>query len=381
MAEHLKLEELMIFALKRDFKPENAENYISRYFALKNKLYKDLLDWIRANEPMLSDHGPAHIDNVLNNAYKLLEKEINSLHDKDGNKAQLKGIDLFLLCTSILFHDVGNFFKREYHNLNIDKVIQDLFSQFFYGDNKREKQHIITIGKAHTGKGEDGGSNPLKDVPESDHSAGEEIKLRSIASIVRLADELAEGPQRTCQYMSMMGKITPESEIYHRYADCTHIMIDANNGRINLAYEIEINVMENQNFSQNDRENLQSLLGLIYKRIFKLDQERKYCGYYCDILKSIKETQVSFRFYNKGILVDFKLNPLVLTDLTVPGDEAKSIIEGRGDLEINAVIDNLDKALSSMSFQPKKSPEKTENITVLPDRKYSWFAKLVGIKK
>jgi len=378
MAEHLKLEELMIFALKRDYKPEIAQNYISRYFALKHKLYIDLLDWIRANEPMLSDHGPTHIDNVLNNACKLLEKEINSLYDKDGNKAQYKGIDLFLLCTSILFHDVGNFFQRKYHNQNIDRVIQDLFSQFFYSEHKREKQHIITIGKAHTGKGEDGSSNPLKDVPESEHSAGEKIKLRSIAAIVRLADELAEGPQRTCQYMGMMRKITPESEIYHRYADCTNIMIDANNGRINLAYEIEINASESQNFSQKDREYLQNLLELIYKRIFKLDQERKYCGYYCDILKSIKETQVSFSFYNKGILVDFKLNPLVLTDLTVPGDKAKSIIDGRGDLEINAVIDNLDKALSCMSLQPIISSEKTENITEPLDRKKGWFAKLLG---
>lgn len=65
MAEHSKIEELMQSALKRDFKPEESSAFISRYFLAKDKLYKELLNWIRTNEPMLSDHSSEHIDNVL----------------------------------------------------------------------------------------------------------------------------------------------------------------------------------------------------------------------------------------------------------------------------------------------------------------------------
>ena len=125
MAKHLKLEELMIFALERDFKADLAQSFISRYFLAKNKLYTELLTWIRANESMLTDHGPEHIDNVLNNAYRLLEKEVNNLADNDENKAKYKGIELYVLCMSILFHDVGNFFQREYHNQNIQNSVLD----------------------------------------------------------------------------------------------------------------------------------------------------------------------------------------------------------------------------------------------------------------
>ncbi len=380
MAEHLKLEELMIFALKRDFKPELAQSYISRYFTMKDKLYRELLEWIRANEPMLSDHSSSHIDNVLNNAYKLLEQEANNLADLDANKAKYKGIDLYLLCTSILFHDVGNFFQRAYHNQNIQVVLNDLFSQFFYNEFKREKNHIISAGRAHTGRDSDGSKDTLKGVSVIDHSAGEKIQLRDIAAIVRLADELAEDPQRTCQYMLWKKKITPESNIYHRYAECTNIMIDAQNGRINLTYDIELNLDTSQIMSDTDRKYLKEFLELIHKRIFKLDQERKYCGYYCEILKSIKETQVSFNFFNQGILVGFKLEPLILTDLTIPGDQAKSIIEGRDDLEIDSVINELDRSLSSMSMQPKIS-DKTNNYEGKSAQKTGWFGRIFGEKQ
>lgn len=377
MAKHLKLEELMIFALERDFKPALSESYISRYFLLKDKLYREFLTWIRANEPMLSDHGPDHIDNVLDNAYQLLGRELDNLSSKDETIARYKGIDLYFLCTTILFHDVGNFYQRKYHNENIQFVINNTFSDFFYNQFNREKNLIIAAGRAHSGKENE---DTLKNISETEHSAGHEIKLQEIAAIVRLADELAEGPQRTCKYMSSAGKITPESEIYHRYAECTHLKIDAKNGRINIAYDIYLDVNENQVMPDAEREKLKELLEFIHKRVFKLDQERKYCGYYCDTLKSIKETQVSFSFYNQGILIDFKLNPLILTDLTVPGDNAKSIVEGRTDLEIDTVVGNLDAALSGMSLQPKISCGEPV-VSIPPDESRNWFSKLLGAKK
>lgn len=361
MAEHLKLEELMIFALKRDFKSDPAQGFISRYFLAKDKLYNGLLPWIRANEPMLSDHGPDHIDNVLKNAYKLLAKEANNLADDVTNKAKYKGIDLYVLCMSILFHDVGNFFQRQGHNQNIQTVLNDLFSQFFYGEFKRDKNHIISAGRAHTGRDSDGSKDTLKGVPEIEHCGGEKIQLRDIAAIVRLADELAEGPQRTCQYMSLKEKISPESKIYHRYAESTHIMIDAQNGRINLTYEIELNLDTSKQLSESDKKGLKEFLELIHERIFKLDQERKYCGFYCETLKSISETQVSFNFSNQDIPVDFKHQPLVLTDLTIPGDKAKSIIEGRGDLEIDSVIEELVSSLLPMNLNSNTSSKKVVN--------------------
>ncbi|MAM71827.1 MAG: hypothetical protein CMP91_11875 [Gammaproteobacteria bacterium] len=366
MADYLPLEDLMIIALQEQYPSAKAKSLESRYFTIKDKLYNELLEWIRASEPMLSDHGPKHVDNVLNNAHKLLEAEI------DGSRVyNFSGFDLYILCLTILFHDVGNFYHREFHNQNIQKILVDMFSPLFTGEHSREKKHIISAGRAHTGKAEDGTKDTLSDIAEIEHCAGDRIYLREIAAIVRLADELAEGPQRTNSYMIATGKISKESLIFHRYAECTHIMIDALNGRINICYEIELDVEEGQALSSEDKSATSELLTFIHDRIFKLDQERKYCGYYCNALKQIKETQVSFNFSNKAHAIDFKIEPLVLTDLTIPGEKSKSVIEGRNDLEIDTVVAELSNALVGHSTTPIGVESATSSVK---KRKAEWLS-------
>lgn len=343
MADKLKLESLMIFGLLRDMKADDANAYIGTYWAVKGKLYGDFLKWIRSNEPQLTDHGPEHIDDVLNNAYDLLENEYESLKSEESRAATYSGIELYILCMSILFHDVGNFFKRDAHNLQIVTIINDMFSQFFYGETKRDKAHIIIAGRAHTGKKN---SDTLKDVPEVEQSNRYKIHLRQIAAIVRLADELAEGAQRTCSYMLEKNLVKKESQIFHEYASVTQHMIDARNGRINITYDIELKWDVQKGPDESQKNKLRELLEYIHIRINKLNQERKYCGYYCETLKKISETQVSFNFSNNDIQIDTSYAALILTDLTVPGDNEKNIIEGREDLQIGQIVENLANSFS-----------------------------------
>lgn len=383
MAKYLKLEELMITALEKDFKEDKAQELSGRYFLAKSKLNKGLLQWIRVNEPMLTDHSEDHIENVLNNAYKLLEKYVLNLesYNKD-TQPKYSGLDLYILCMTILFHDVGNFFQRGGHNQHIQTVINDMFKDFFFGEFKREKSHIITAGRAHTGKNSEGTKDTLRGIPEIEHCGGEPVKLRDIASIVRLADELAEGPQRTCQYMLDKEKVSPESEIYHRYATCTHLMIDTLNGRVSVAYEIELKCNNVSGMTEGDKTDLSKLLDLIHERIFKLDQERKYCGYYCDTLKSIGETQVSFNFFNNGQMLDLRFESLVLTDLTVPGDTAKQILEGRDDLKVDAVVKEVAESIYQTLEEPFVRRTKSESSEDPTDdiSKISWFKAIFGGK-
>lgn len=343
-SSQLQIESLMIHGLKRDMKAQEADTYIGTYFAVKGKLYTDFLEWIRANEPQLSDHSSTHVDDVLNNAYDLLESIHENLRSKDPlTKVKYTGFELYILCMTILFHDVGNFFKRQGHNQEIETVINDLFSDFFYGIHRRDKSHIIRAGRAHTGKHN---SDTLKDVAELEHSNRFKIHLRQIAAIVRLADELAEGSQRTCSYMLEKGLYEQSSNIYHEYAASTQYMIDALNGRINITYDIELNWDEKSGPSEDEKKKIIKFLEFIHVRINKLNQERKYCGYYCETLKKISETQVSFNFSNKKAPVNTDYKALILTDLTVPGDNEKNIIAGRDDLQVLQVVESLVTALS-----------------------------------
>jgi len=55
---HLHIEEALIKALRLQFTESDAKAFESRYFLAKTILVDEILPWIRANEPYLSDGNP-----------------------------------------------------------------------------------------------------------------------------------------------------------------------------------------------------------------------------------------------------------------------------------------------------------------------------------
>jgi hypothetical protein len=343
--ENLLLEQAMIDALNKQLPASEAKIYWTRYFSFKHKLETQVLEWIRTSEGSLTDHGPKHIENLLNNAYKLISPEIHKLL-KGEPSSSLNAIDIYLLATTILFHDVGNIFGREKHNMTIQRVMNDIFDSDFQDIHKRERTLIYAAAKAHTGKGDDLSVDTLQDIPRTNQLNGHQVAHQDIAAIVRFADELAEGPQRTSSYAQRIKIFDPSSEKFHRYASTLDIAIDPKNERISLVYEIEVNTDQEGKITEKQEEELKIFLNYIYERIHKLDAERKYCSFYCDILKSIKKTIVNFTFTNNGFQVNFKVEPLTLTDLVIPKKfltRAEEIASphGRADLNAESLINNL----------------------------------------
>jgi hypothetical protein len=330
----LQLEQAMHDALKKDQTPENAQKNITKYTMCKNKLFGSILEWIRTNEPNLTDHGPDHIDNVLNNVYKLVEVDIENGH--------FSGLDLYIMCMAVLFHDVGNIFSRDKHNQNIQPVIKE-FDQIL--DVKRERQVVVKAGRAHSGKS---GDDTLRELDEAFPIGGEAIKLREIAAIIRFADELAEGPQRTSAFMNNLGLFSKDSKIYHKYAECTDIHIDSKNERISLNYSVELSGYTDLPASTALNSELGAFIEYIYSRIIKLDQERKYFGYYFNSAKKIKHTSAKLTFTLNDCEVDYSPDQISLDDLVVPGGCQKSILNSEDCFDTQKMIAGLNVAINNM---------------------------------
>lgn len=341
MADYLELEAAMINGLKKQYKSDKAEAFKARYFAAKAKLFADILPQIRAEESYLTDHSEKHIENVLNNAFKLISSDI-------GNSNPLfTGLDLYFLCQVCLFHDVGNIYGRKFHNQRIVDVIDHSFKDLFDGENKRERKLIAEAGRAHTGKH---GSDTLQAlVDRSEHIQGDHINYCALAAIVRFADELAEGPQRTSSFMLEQGKFPKASELFHRYASCTHIKIDSPNQRIVINYEI--NIDDKTGSDAEMKQNTFELLNFIYDRIEKLDQERKYYNYYSRIPKSINEIQVNFSFQKENYEIDYRVEPLSLSDLVVPGSSERLFLKTRDDLNPEHIWASISEKMQSEAKQ------------------------------
>ena len=52
----------------------------------------------------------------------------------------------------------------------------------------------------------------LKELAETEQLEGRPVRLRELAAVLRFADELAEGPQRTSEFMQAEGLYESEAQ-------------------------------------------------------------------------------------------------------------------------------------------------------------------------
>ena len=251
--------------LKKNFGREGGDAYMSLYVSARTVLLEDVLEDIRGSEPDLTDHGPKHIRHVLKNVFKLL----------DGDLKYFTAIEHYILGLSVLFHDVGNLHGRKHHNKRIARFYDHVRQAPKFD---QEKSLIVQIAQAHTGEAMNGSRNTLADVADACQLDGERIRTREIAAIVRFADELAEGRQRTSEYMRRHGLYLPESIPYHDYSAATDIAVDRANHRIAITYQLNIRTKEGL-----ERElcRVGDFLKLACGRLAKMDVERRYARFHC----------------------------------------------------------------------------------------------------
>lgn len=343
-----KIENFTEERLKEELDDAQAKGRFAHYATARENLLVDLLSEIKAMQPDLTDHSALHIKDVLDNAFELLGPDIEKLNS----------MELYCLIMAIIFHDVGNFFDREKHRKLISQIYDRARPSKGGNDEAEEKAIILSICEAHCGKHADGSNiNTLEEV--IDHGKLERTMIRPniLAPILRLADELAEGEQRTSYFMIKQDGYAEESMIYHKYANSTKVDIDRGAGRICLTYNIKLNLTGNSSDPGIiSLEELGDFLPFIYGRATKLNQERQYAKHYCELLDPFKRTTVTINFsyyeesdfggYHNEILA-INLEPIEMSDLVVPGDSAKPFEEYDATYEPIALTRMVEAAIKS----------------------------------
>lgn len=360
MWEDTKLEQYVKEKLHEVIGETKAEEAYACYVTARNAVLK-LSGEIKVREPNLSDHGPEHIHDVLENAWDLVKGQ------------ELCALNLYVLSLAIAYHDIGNFFGRDRHNQKIAEIFNETFPE---NEIKRDMRSQVTkIAGAHTGKARDGTNNTLQDLADDTFYVRKQpIKMQSLAAILRFADEMAEGPQRTSGYRLKKDDYDEKSKPFHAYASCcTPCASHRERGCLFLYYSIPIEFIKDE---VTERETdvslfdqfkniitsttkteeaaivhsaskipLTVLLELIYRRVIKFDQERKYCRYYSSILNDFKETSVVIEFsQNDEEILLLDLKPLVLSDLVVPGEVSKTIHSIDPAYDISNIIEKITRS-------------------------------------
>jgi hypothetical protein len=327
------IEEDLERRLIEEFRKAKGEEIYGLYTTARADLVQNILPQIAAVLPKHTDHGPDHIRHVLQNAWQLLGK----------TSTELTALDLYSLAMGILFHDVGNLFGRKGHQKRVSKIYS-----FVRGKraNRREAYIVSKIAEGHCGQDPKGSADTLAYVDETSPLFGLPVSLRDAAAVTRLADELAEGPNRTSDFMLRTHQYDPESLPFHKYANCTEIVIDRASGTIKLTYDLPLRIAgQTKAAIKDDFKELRRMLKFIFQRILKTDQERRYAAHYARHLTVFRNTTAAINFWADEELLEVDLPLIVLNDKVVPGDADKTIENKYKDWKLPNVIATLKKHL------------------------------------
>lgn len=327
----LEFENKLEICLIKSLGEEPGKAMYREYATLRDTLIKDnVFQGISGAVPTLTDHSEKHVADVMKRVYKLLGEE---------PERYLTYSEYYLLAMLILFHDVGNIYGRKNHEENAAKV----YSHFKGNANRQERLLLIKGIAAHSGFGKDGSKDTLKSLSNNESLNGEPIRLRELAALLRFGDELAEGRQRTSEFMLKNNLIKEGSEIYHKYAEITDIYIDRKLERVSITYHIDI---DSKNYNKIETK---SLIDFSLKRIHKLDTERSYNKNYSDLLQAFKFTTVEINICIDGRLIsDLDFKKLELSDRFPIPDEnlSNNYEEISNHFSSEIIIEKIDSSLN-----------------------------------
>lgn len=352
MWKTLPLERFVEHALKRRH-AEDGEALWAKYVDLRTEVSTQILPWIQRNEPDLSDHGVDHIQNVIENVTRLLGLPLEHGGEEGWQApAGFSAHELLLLLFGCITHDLGNILGRERHNQAIAQAATLAgggWRQLAQGD----RLIVERVGRSHSGKSSGGGKDTLAELAtQSAFFAKHQVRPVEIAAVLRFADELAEGPQRTSKALLTLAadeniapalRLSPGSRLYHLYAAISGYNIDHAAGRILIDYDIDRANPDYGPDATAREETIRDLLGMTFGRALKVNAERQYARHYSEALARFRETSINLRFNDSG-------HPLHDLDRTVIISDALTAFEGGLTLErlnprfaINEVMANLKK--------------------------------------
>lgn len=316
--------------------PEPARtDLFADYNSARRFVTEEITGHIATTEPDLTDHSDRHLMDVMNRVHAVIGESTK----------YFTAYELYLLAVSILFHDVGNLHGRSEHHKKVAGIYDACRKR--EARFNTERNAVLAIAGAHTGSTKDGSKDTIRDVGQFSFQA-HPVRGQQVAAVLRFADELAEGPQRTSAYLQNQGMYKPDSRIFHKYAAITDYCVDPGAERIALTYNIDVE----RGHSELEAGNavlLTQLLTFSYSRITKLDQERRYCKHYCDLLSVFKETGAWFNFFYDGQKLDLGLEPIVISDLIVPGELTKRIEEIDTKYKVSTLVGALEGACAITS--------------------------------
>jgi hypothetical protein len=198
-------------AIERELKAASGETpFYEKYVLLKHRLLKSEYEHWAAAFPHGNNHGPGHINRVLDNLDRILGGSLQ--------EGIVTSYELFLAMMAILYHDVGILRARKDHADTSGKFLDEENDTYIFDHRDREIIRAAVVSHSSS-----------KDIDQecAAFSAAESIgphtaRPRVIAALVRLADELDEDHRRADPNVAKKLNIGEEAQFFWQF--CQRIL-------------------------------------------------------------------------------------------------------------------------------------------------------------
>lgn len=285
-------------------KPEcfpGKHDLVSAYKSFKDFMEKEVHNETKAmtlvmddGDIYLNDHSVAHIQMVMEKISKILwggEKEV----------VKLEPFECFILLSAIQIHDAGHVIGgREHHELNAREFLKEYNK---YNVGSPEKKIIYEIARAHSGK-----DDPIGKLPQSEDISNFSVRMRLLAALLRLGDEMADEASRASAFLYDQNKIIKGSRLFHAFSISLNSFlphVDTQEIRIkfNLNKSRCCEVFKKP--TKDGREVDTYLLDEIYVRTFKTFHECLYYNRFVSDKLRFNSVSVTIDFYDDDNFIPF----------------------------------------------------------------------------
>jgi hypothetical protein len=253
---------------------EVAESLLANQRAVHDQLDRQYYRWVSDECNWFTDHGEQHIKSVLHQASNLLRGHL----EKD-DAGYLNEMELYLLISSILWHDVAMVRSRADHAEEVTEVIEEMKMTF---QNPGIRRSVERIAKAHSG--EDGLSLARTKASVTADHRSYTVNERALAAVLRFADEISENQSRVSHSELVLDEVPEESLIYWRFAQSIPgIRIDLERERVVVSIELDIKEAVERypcpsEYRHRARDGELPLIKYVVCRLEKMNNEKAYCA-------------------------------------------------------------------------------------------------------
>lgn len=237
----------------------------------------------------LTMHDREHVARVRQVASNLVAQ---------AHSIDLTPFELTLLLIAVYLHDIGNVLGRSGHERQIHRVLVAAgthlpIDQVEYATAKQ-------IAGVHGGTVA-GSKDTISTLPEKQAVSSEHVRLRLLAAILRLADELADDPARANRVQLAAGTLPKGSEVYHVVALGLHSqMHDVNIREITLCFTFNDPGLFKRKLGKGAEQ--VHLLDEIYDRSMKTFNEARYCSRFMRPYMEFERVKVDIMIFDEQLM-------------------------------------------------------------------------------